>query len=242
MDTDVAILERLVPAGDVLDLLAREHDRRGSYANFETCQRVALETILARLRDGNLEAWSTCCNIDSTIDTGPTIPGQIISGWDFHRHQGSPAKVPSEFWFHYHYAGEQSRTYDSVAGDFRFQYLDEQFSSRDGAAYAVYFDQKGLPPISAPSWHPSIATMPAKRMIEPAQAHSGKGRSPANWWPDFAEELAVYLHDNGPPETQEAMIAGVQLAMVAKGKPEPSRTQIQPVIRAIFARIGPAGK
>ena len=70
---------------------------------------------------------------------------------------------------------------------------------------------------------------------------TGPGRPPANWWPDFAEELAVQLHEYGPPEKQAELISAVQEALVARGKAEPSRSQIQPVVRAVLARIGAAG-
>lgn len=67
------------------------------------------------------------------------------------------------------------------------------------------------------------------------------GRRPANWWPDFARELAIEIHDNGLPENQSILITRVQARFSHAGKPEPSRSQIQPVIREIFAAIGPAG-
>ena len=67
------------------------------------------------------------------------------------------------------------------------------------------------------------------------------GRPPASWWPAFSEELAIYIHDNGLPATQEALITSIQTTMTLQGKEEPSRSQIQPVIRAIFARERPAG-
>ena len=76
----------------------------------------------------------------------------------------------------------------------------------------------------------------------PAAGSETRGRKPANWWPAFAEHLAVFIHDNGMPDSQSALIAGVQAAMVADGKDEPSRSQIQPVIKAVFDRIGQAGK
>jgi len=68
-----------------------------------------------------------------------------------------------------------------------------------------------------------------------------RGRPPANWWPDFTRELVIDIHENGMPENQSALIARVQARFSNAGKPEPSRSQIQPVIREIFAAIGPAG-
>lgn len=69
-----------------------------------------------------------------------------------------------------------------------------------------------------------------------------KGRPIANWWPDFARELAIEIHENGLPESQEALIVKIQATLTSQGKEEPSRTHIQPIIRDIFSRCGPAGK
>lgn len=239
---DTAVLERLVPAGDVFELLAGQYDRRNDYANFDVCRQVALETLLARLRDGYLSAWSTTSHIDSTLDTGPTSLDQIISTWDFHRHTGFPAEVPREFWAHFHYAGADNRTFDPVAGDFRFSYLDGEYSQREGSAYGVFFDPRGLPAVAVPSWHGPVENTFQRQVPETITPPTGKGRPPANWWPAFAEELAFYIHENGRPETQEALIAAVFDALARQGKPEPSRTQVQPVVRQLLDRLGKAGK
>lgn len=74
----------------------------------------------------------------------------------------------------------------------------------------------------------------------------GAGRAPANWWPDFAEELAVYLHEEGLPvgdgqRGQAALMEGVFRRLVERGKTEPSRTTVQPVIRAVLSRLRTAG-
>ncbi len=239
---EVAILERLVPASDVFELLAREYDRRDDYENFDVCKKVALEMLLARLKDGFLDAWSTACSLDSTIDTGGVSAEQIVAPWDYYHREGMPAKVPREFWAHYHYAGDNNRSFDPLAGDFRFAYTDEQFSYRDGSAYAIFFDPKGLPGFAVPSWHGPIDSMPKKQAPAALPPQAGKGRPPANWWPAFAEELAFHIHENGAPKTQEALIEAVFDALAKQGKPEPSRTQIQPVIRQLFERLGRAGK
>jgi hypothetical protein len=239
---DTAVLERLVPAGDVLELLAGEYDRRNDYANFDVCKLAALDTLLARLRDGYLKAWSTACNIDSTLDTGPTSIDQLIATWDFHRHDGSPAEVPREFWMHFHYAGGDRRAFDPVAGDFRFTYTDGEYSQREGSAYGVFFDPRGLPAVAVPSWHGPVENTFQRQVAPTVGTQSGKGRPPATWWPAFAEELAFYIHEHGRPETQEALIAAVFDALARQGKPEPSRTQVQPVVRQLLDRLGKAGK
>jgi len=73
------------------------------------------------------------------------------------------------------------------------------------------------------------------------------GRKPANWWPDFAEELAAYIHDDGLPkgvdtEGQDEVIKAIFGRMAETGKAEPSRTQVQPVVNAVLRRLRAAGK
>ncbi|WP_338242206.1 hypothetical protein [Aurantiacibacter hainanensis] len=78
-------------------------------------------------------------------------------------------------------------------------------------------------------------------------ATQGRGRSAAKWWPDFAEELSVYIHEEGIPEGsghegQSALIDAVFERLVAAGKTEPGRATVQPVINAVLQRIRSAGK
>lgn len=76
---------------------------------------------------------------------------------------------------------------------------------------------------------------------------AARGRSAAKWWPDFAEELALTVYEEGIPEGtghegQSDLLDKVFARLSAAGKPEPSRTTVQPVINAVLARIRSAGK
>ena len=77
---------------------------------------------------------------------------------------------------------------------------------------------------------------------ETKSATSKGGRRPANWWPAFAEELAMYVHESGIPdgrgsEGQTDVIDAVFLRLQNSQKPEPSRTSVQPVVSAVLNRI-----
>ena len=129
-----------------------------------------------------------------------------------------------------------------MAADFRFAYMDSEYSYREGSAYAVFFDPTGLPAVAVPSWHDRIESTHIDKILPSQRSHGSRGRPPAIWWPDFAEELAFYIHENGVPETQEALMKAVFDALAKQGKPEPSRTQVQPVVRQLLDRLGKAGK
>lgn len=82
---------------------------------------------------------------------------------------------------------------------------------------------------------------------EEETAKSRKGRPPAQWWPDFAEELAWYIHEVGFPageghDGQSDMIEAIFARMAESGKNEASRTTVQSVINALLDRFRSAGK
>lgn len=239
---DIAVLERLVQAGEVLDLLTREYDRRGDYANVEVCKRAALDMLVSRLRNGHAKAWSTNSNIDSSIDTGSVTPDQIVATWDYHHHTGFPAEVPQEFWSHFYHAGQDNRSFDPVSGDFQFSYSDNEYSSREGNAYDVWLDPRGLPSLAVPT-RPAPAIAPSQEPTAMSlPASTARGRPAANWWPDFAAELAIYVHEEGLPdgsdtEGQGAVIDAVLSRLAERGAREPSRASIQPVVNDILRRI-----
>lgn len=85
---------------------------------------------------------------------------------------------------------------------------------------------------------------PLVAIAQPPTGNSGRRR--ADWWPDFAEELAVYMHEMGVPEGygqqgQSAMIDEIFRRLNTRGKNEPGRTSVQPVVHAVLARLRQGG-
>jgi len=102
------------------------------------------------------------------------------------------------------------------------------------------------------AWH--IKVHPAKldfefdeSEAEPAEtAISRGGRSAAKWWPAFAEELAMFIHEEGIPdgvghEGQSEILDKIFTRLNEANKMEPGRATVQPVINAVLARIRSAG-
>lgn len=239
---DTAILERLVPVSDVFDLLSRAYDQRGDFASFEVCKQAAIDMLASRLRNGHATAWSTNSSIDSALDTGNQSPGEIVSTWDFHRHNGFPAAIPQEFWAHFANAGRERRSFDPVSGDFHFSYADDEYSSRVGSAYDVWLDPRGLPSAAVPTWQTTGSAVPGDPPAKASPIASGRGRPTASWWPDFAAELAIYVHDEGIPEGidtegQGTIIDAVLSRLAERGAREPSRASIQPVVNDVLRRL-----
>lgn len=110
------------------------------------------------------------------------------------------------------------------------EYLEQWFSAWDIEAWPRFLDEPDALDFSDGS--------------EPKQ---GRGRSAAKWWPDFAEELALTVYEEGIPggaghEGQSELLDKVFARLSAAGKPEPGRATVQPVINAVLARIRSAGK
>lgn len=72
------------------------------------------------------------------------------------------------------------------------------------------------------------------------------GRPLAAWWPDFVAELVAYTVEVGLPEGighqgQSEVIKDVCSRLQARGKEEPSRSQIQEAVNAVLRRMRIAG-
>lgn len=114
------------------------------------------------------------------------------------------------------------------------EYFEEEFSAWNIEVW----------PVDVAENQPKPAAVQVAQLIEP-KPPSG-GRSPANWWPDFAEELALYIFECGIPagegvKGQSAMLNAICDRMAANGKPEPGRSTVQPVINAVLLRTRAAG-
>lgn len=83
---------------------------------------------------------------------------------------------------------------------------------------------------------------PAEQTLSATTIPPKGGRPLAKWWPDFAEELAVYIHENGLPDGQghdgqSDVIDAIFRKLSERGKPEPGRATVQPVVNAVLSRI-----
>lgn len=120
---------------------------------------------------------------------------------------------------------------DWQAGRFRCRPRDGDLVEASGVEFCVEDIRR---------WMPGFAPEMASQQ-EDRSAATRRGRRPANWWPAFAEELAIYLHDQGPPpgegsEGSEQVIEAV-LARLSDRDITANRTSIQPVVVAALRRL-----
>lgn len=115
-------------------------------------------------------------------------------------------------------------------------YAEEFYSAWEIEAWPRSLDEPGLEEIARDN-----------AACDASDAKQGRGRPAAKWWPDFAEELAIAIYEDGLPEGkghegQSELLDRVCARLSAAGKPEPSRSTVQPVINAVLARGRSAGK
>lgn len=189
--------ERLVPGGEAIELLAREHDRRGIHSKWSACLDAAHETILSRLLAGHLVAYAETCEIDCD-NPAPPAPGEVVREEDFFR-GSTVCKIPLAFWCHYHNAGSRWRKFDLVSSDFSFRFSDGEWDSyrwREGGAYSVWFDRNGLPTAAVPTYSPALnnPVSPDK----PPTIERNKGGAPAKYdWERAVVAIVFQWADEG---------------------------------------------
>lgn len=164
-------------------------------------------------------------------------------------------ELPMEFWLCFEQATDFA-IHDWVAGEFAFwRDASEEWHGFEGFAHLLQVSRKGLPliddsrPLGAGDragllFRSANQRPPVDHAIEvqaAMMAEVRRGRRPAKWWPDFAEELAVFCLEEGLPagtgtEGQSDVLSAVFARMTAAGKPEPSRTTVQNVVNQVLLR------
>lgn len=138
--------------------------------------------------------------------------------WDYHRNGFGYATLTGDL-----------ETWDD-------DYLEEWFSAWDIEAWPSFLDEPD-----------ALASGDDSAQSGASEPKPARGRSAAKWWPDFAEELAIAIYEEGIPDGsghdgQSELLDKVCTRLTAAGKPEPGRATVQPVINAVLARIRSAGK
>lgn len=231
---------RWVPAFAAFEALRKQYEAFNYYADDESCWKAASEALLRRLQSGQLpsRAASLGEEWDYAFDMEPDAPPS--------RDANGMIPVPGSFWAAFTASKPVHREWDWLAGDFEFKVFAADGRSGwgnngRGAAIGLEIDANHFPQFSWPL-PDSDKDMQAPQST--GQRHGG--RPAANWWPDFAEELAVYIHENGIPEGQghdgqSTLIDAVFARMAEQGKPEPGRGTVQTVMNAVLRRIRSAG-
>lgn len=225
---------RWIPAFAAFEALRKQYEASNYYSDDEVCWKAASEALFRRLQSGQLpsRASSLSEDWDNGFDMEPEPPPSRDADGMF--------PVPRSFWAGFAASEPVRKEWDWLAGDFEFR-LDGKRrgwgENGSGAALGLEVDANQLPQFSWPQPGDENQTVSA-----PSPAQRGGGRPAANWWPDFAEELAVYIHESGIPDGQghdgqSSLIDAVFARLVERGKPEPGRGTVQPVVNAVLRRI-----
>jgi len=230
-----ARVPRWLPAFAAFEALRNQYEASGFYDFEDACGRAASDTLLRRLKAGQLpsraasyyEEWDWPFDEEVQPPPSPDADGMI--------------PVPQAFWASLAASTPVNREADWLAGDFEFKVIAASGrtgwgQNGEGVALGLEIDINYFP-----LWD-------GDKDIQTTQSPSQRsgGRPAANWWPDFAEELAVYIHENGIPaghghEGQTVLMDAVFARMAEQGKPEPGRGTVQAVVNAVLRRVRSAG-
>ncbi|WP_156317920.1 hypothetical protein [Blastomonas sp. AAP25] len=227
-----------IPASAAFKALRQQYEEHHLYGDEEHCWKAAHDTLLRRLQSGQLAGRAA----------------QVLFEWDDGSEPSEPlcpdrngrVLVPSRFWTYFLQSKSIHREADWLPGDFSFTLsYSSGFGRLDatckGTVIGLEVDENDLPKLA---WTGNKEAS-GRGSMQSAVARSG-GRSPAKWWPDFAEELALYVHECGIPDGQghdgqSEMMEAIFKRLAEAGKPEPGRATVQSVINAVMARIRSAG-
>lgn len=240
MSDDNSSAPSWVPAYVAFDALRKQYEATNFYADDEVCWRAANDSLLRRLQSGQLRHRASRAHVNSDVEFFSEPHEALEEDAD------KKVRVPPSFWRYFLDADPIRKMADWLVGDFEFVIRNPDgatswYSKLEGAVIGLELDAKCLPQSDLARRDP----LPEHDPMPQNSARIG-GRPPANWWPDFAEELAVYVHENGSPEGQghdgqSAMIDAIFARMVQHGKAEPGRGTVQPVVNAVLRRIRSAG-
>lgn len=220
------------PQDSILELLCKGRlVARGSYRwrKFQDLEHYQQEAYLKQISAKHWQKLADSlerakigeqgCSIEVTHQlTELGLKDCLACVWDYQRSCFTYANLDDEF-----------ATWDD-------DYLEEWFSAWDIEAWPSFLDEPGPDEFA-----------PDNAASDPSEVKPGRGRPAANWWPAFAEELALTIHEEGIPEGaghvgQSELLDRVCTRLSVSGKPEPSRTTVQPVINAVLKRLRSAGK
>lgn len=229
---------RWVPAFAAFEALRKQYEASNFYADDEVCWKAASEALFRRLQSGQLpsRAASLTEEWDNSFDVEPEPPPS--------RDADGMIPVPRSFWGRFAASLPVHKEWDWLAGDFEFK-LDGNRSGWDqngsGVVIGLEVDANHLPQFSWPQ-----PDNDKELQVAQSTGQRSGGRPAANWWPDFAEELAVYIHEKGIPEGQghdgqSTLMDAIFARMAEQGKPEPGRGTVQATVNAVLRRIRSAG-
>ena len=226
---------RWIPACEALNTVCRHYMSHTDKAE-AWCREEGKKMLLRRMKFGQLPARAIM--VDQALDYNDATKDAPFS-----RKTRGAFEVPAEFWELYDDLEPKRYWFDWVSGDFYCEHVIDRSEEGKGEVLVKNIVM-GLEVDARYLFGGSDTDTVLLKSTPPigVSARARGGRAPANWWPAFAEELAWYVHEAGFPagqgnEGQSEIIDAVFARMTSAGKPEPSRTTVQPVINALLARV-----
>lgn len=239
-------IEEMLPPH--LGSLAVGRAEEGNYASAARCRDELRAQIGCSRQEAETQIIRSC-RLGMIAGRCTEIKWRVEDRFGRGEHEAKDAAVPDCFWEHCTTGSDPVLDWDSG-----------YFAGRGeihGTAYivsmrGVEFDVGGIVALERMlaaraqeddgASQSSTAPSPAET---PTRAHRG-GRPRSDAWGDWIVELVALVHEEGLPEGsgtegQDTIIARIDSRLIERGVEGPSRSTVQPVVRAVLQRLRPAG-
>lgn len=204
-------------------------------AHNDDVERDAQNLLIRRLASGELRATARYFSLKVAYYVGHN---SLTNAEDIPLEQDG--SIPLRFWSHLleirMRPSGSSNWIDWVPGDFQFSWSDG-LAECDAAAHGVQIRKDDLDALQLPDF--DLSGSVSGQPIAPQVAKGG--RPNATWWPDFAQELAIYLYENGLPDGegrdgQSTVFDAIDSALEVRGI-KIGRSTAMPVIGNVIERL-----
>jgi hypothetical protein len=239
MFREVDIDEMMPARGGSLKVEAEEC---GDYASPDRCLRE-LRASVGCNRHEAMSQIIRLCRAGMIASRCAEIRWRVEDRFGVNDYKETNAAIPDWFW-----------VYCAMGPDSVLDWNSGNFAGRgeiDGTSCAVSirgaeFSIAGIVALEAmlASQAPEDDAAAAQRVG--TGAPSGSGRPRSEKWTAWIAELVAYVHEEGVPggsgtDGQDPIIAAVDARLIERGLEGPSRSTVQPVVRAVLQRLRSAG-
>ena len=206
------MVERWIPSGEVIELLAQRYYASKRYADYEVSLAVAEDAILQRLSSGALRARAA----KGFMASGDPFGAQSESNYE---NEG----LPAAFWRALSGSERQDQSFDWVLGDFSYSSNSNEYCA-SGRAFDVHFDASSIPG----------ASLLAEAVNTTKEKQKSPGRPARYDWPKTVLAIFGLIHRGELKPTSKADIERELISHLSDENGGPSESTARPYASMIW--------